>query len=104
MNERRKNFRVEWHYSHGRIESAGRVMSCTVSNVSNGGAKISGCESINVGDEFALHLFDAEQPRRCRVLWRRDHEFGVQFLDASMRSRPKAATRHQESRRREPAS
>jgi hypothetical protein len=35
-------------------------------------------------------------------LWRRDHEFGVQFLDATMRREPQA--RHQESRRREPAS
>jgi hypothetical protein len=102
MKERRKHFRVEWHYFHGKIESAGHLISCTVNNISNGGAKISGCESVKVGEEFALHVFDAASPRLCRVLWQRGHEFGVQFLDAPERRPPKSDARPQKSRQ-EPA-
>src|SRR5262245_41519101 len=104
MKERRKNFRVEWHHSSGKIELAGRTISCTISNISNGGAKINGCESIKAGDEFLLHVFDGESPRLCRVLWQRADEFGVQFLDTTETRPGKTAARRQKSRRREPAS
>jgi hypothetical protein len=103
VDERRKNFRVEWH-SQGKISLDGRTIClCTISNLSNGGAKISGLNSAIVGDEFMLHVFEEELPRLCRVLWRRDNELGVQFADTLKKRRPKAAAKHPKARRRQPA-
>ena len=70
MRERRKNFRVEWN-SPGKIyHPNGRFARlCTVSNFSNGGARISGVEPGTVPDEFILRIVPhGRHPRMPRHL------------------------------------
>jgi hypothetical protein len=82
VRERRKNFRVQWN-SPATIElDNGRSRACIVSDLSNGGAKISGVKAATIPDEFMLHVFSgARPPRRCRVIWRSANELGVEFAD-----------------------
>ena len=88
MRERRKNFRVEWN-SPGKIyHRSGRFAGlCTVSNFSNGGAKIIGLEPSTVPDEFILRISPHGHDHRCRVAWRSKDGLGVEFID-----RPKVLT------------
>ena len=55
--ERRKSFRVEWGNSAGKIDlgDGRRPRKCIVSNLSDGGAKISGVTAA-LPDEFRLTL------------------------------------------------
>lgn len=79
--ERRRNFRVEWESSASveRIDDGERI-SCIVSNLSNGGARIICAETLP--DEFILRLTPGRgHPRSCRVMWRRKQNLGVQFTD-----------------------
>ena len=103
VRERRKNFRVQWN-SPATIElDNGRSRTCIVSDLSNGGAKISGVKAATIPDEFLLHEFigdrgglhtayfcdefllhvfsGARPPRRCRVIWRSANDLGVEFAD-----------------------
>jgi PilZ domain len=98
--DRRNNFRVEWN-SPGRIELNGRLIcSCTVSNLSNGGAKISGFKSASIPDEFMLTVIGlGALPHKCRVMWRAGGELGIQFADDD-ESRPESKKRR---RVRDPA-
>jgi hypothetical protein len=101
--ERRKNFRVEWN-TGGKIVVEGRtICSCIISNLSNGGAKISKVDSTDIPDQFVLSFVDPVAPRLCRVSWRRDNEIGVQFAAAPAKGGGrKAPTKDQKARRREP--
>ncbi len=84
QDERRSNFRVEWN-GEAKITVKGRVVcSCVVSNLSNGGAKLSKVDaSAKLPDLFEILLLNQESPRLCRVTWRRDSEVGVQFAEAT---------------------
>ena len=84
MRERRKNFRVEWN-SPGRIyHRSGRFAGlCTVSNFSNGGAKIVGLDPSTVPDEFILRLSPHGHAHRCHVAWRSKDGLGVEFIDST---------------------
>ena len=100
--ERRKNFRVEWNTT-GRIVANGRtICACTIRNLSNGGAHISGVAKAKVPDRFDLHFADVIAPRRCQVLWRRGNEIGVEFVASEKASVPKAIGQHKKARQREP--
>ena len=81
--DRRKNFRVEWGNTAGNITFGdGRRRKCLVSNLSNGGAKISGVKATGLPDEFELTIeTEIEQAFKCRVRWRADNELGVRFFD-----------------------
>ena len=99
--ERRKNFRVEWNTA-GKISVEGRaICSCTISNLSNGGAKISDVVSAKIPDRFVLQFSDGIAPRACEVSWRRDNELGVQFPVSAKRSGLKASTKDKKVRRPE---
>lgn len=81
--ERRKHLRVEW-VSPGTIYvgdgSPGRP--CLVSNLSNGGARISRVDSDRLPDEFMLSLSPRRGPsRKCRIVWRTKHDVGVEFAE-----------------------
>jgi PilZ domain len=82
VRERRKNFRVQWN-SPATIElDNGRTRTCIVSDLSNGGARISGVKSATIPDQFMLQVFFGGRPaRRCRVIWRSANELGVAFAD-----------------------
>ncbi|HET9902795.1 MAG TPA: PilZ domain-containing protein [Xanthobacteraceae bacterium] len=79
--ERRRSFRVQWE-SPAYVElkdGRGRI-SCIVNNLSNGGARITCAEPLP--DEFILKLTPGRgHPRECRVVWRRNQDLGVQFVD-----------------------
>jgi PilZ domain-containing protein len=81
--ERRKNFRVEWHSAATICDLERRSeQPCTLSDFSNGGAKISGIAAHEIPDEFMLNMGRGlGRARRCRVVWRADDTVGVQFTD-----------------------
>ena len=100
--ERRKNFRVEWNTA-GKIVVSGRaICSCIISNLSNGGAKISKVVSAKIPDRFVLYFSDPIAPRLSEVSWRRDNELGVQFQASAKDSGPKASAKNKKARVREP--
>ena len=80
MDERRKNFRVEWNSLAKIYDSHGRfTRRCYVSNFSNGGAKIIGLEPSTVPDEFILRISPRGRAKRCRVVRRSKDGLGVEF-------------------------
>ena len=89
-NERRKNFRVEWH-SPATIYDFERKLNrpCILSNFSNGGAQIAGVCPSTVPDEFMLQIARGDR-RKCRVLWRTDDTLGVEFIDRGQADRAEA--------------
>ena len=55
------------------------VISCTVRNLSRGGACLKVASTIGIPDEFEL-MFDADKSiRPCRMVWHNDQQLGVQF-------------------------
>jgi hypothetical protein len=81
--ERRQHLRVEW-IDTGTIDlgTGLPLRTCMVSNLSNGGAKLSGLDAKTLPDEFTLCLSASRNSaRKCRVIWRKKHELGVEFDD-----------------------
>jgi len=78
--DQRNNFRVEWSWPatiyHDQFS---RV--CVLSNLSNGGAKLSGIMASTIPDEFMLHVIPHGRIRKCQVLWRTDDALRVEFID-----------------------
>jgi len=79
--DRRKNFRVEWNLP-ATIYDADRHLErpCILSNMSNGGANLTGIRASTIPDEFRLRTPLGER-RSCRVVWRTENALGVQFTD-----------------------
>jgi hypothetical protein len=80
-DERRQHPRVEWIDS-GTIDVGNGLphRPCMVSNLSNGGAMLSGLEAATLPNEFTLCLTASQNSaRKCRVIWREKHELGVEF-------------------------
>jgi hypothetical protein len=82
MREARKNFRVEWH-SPATIYYGGKVRACILSNLSNGGAKITGVRVSTIPDAFKVRVTPHGRIHECRVIWRTDDALGVQFTDSN---------------------
>jgi hypothetical protein len=54
---------------------------CTLVNVCEIGARLTIGDVYDLPENFALHLVRGfTLGRQCRVIWRRDHEVGVEFL------------------------
>jgi hypothetical protein len=54
---------------------------CTLVNVSETGARLAISDVYDLPVSFALHLTrESDGARRCRIIWQRDHEVGVEFL------------------------
>jgi hypothetical protein len=54
---------------------------CTLVNVSEMGACLTIRDVYDLPKNFVLHLTRGSKPgRRCRVIWQREHEVGVEFL------------------------
>jgi hypothetical protein len=79
--ERRKHFRVMWN-SPATIYDADRHLErpCVLSDLSAGGAKLSGVRANTIPDVFRLRTPNGER-RTCYVVWRTDDELGVRFTD-----------------------
>jgi hypothetical protein len=94
-DERRQQLRVEWVDS-GTIDFGNGMprRPCMVSNLSNGGAKLSGLAAATLPDEFTLYLTSSRNSaRKCRVIWRERHELGVEFHEPFPSSSAKRASR-----------
>jgi PilZ domain len=78
--ERRKYLRVE-SSSAARIFYGELVRPCIVSNLSNGGARITGVRAYTFPREFMLRATPHGRIRKCHVLWRTDDALGVRFVD-----------------------
>src|SRR5829696_73323 len=94
-DERRQHARVEWIDS-GTIDFGNSLppRPCVVSNLSNGGAKLSGLNAETIPDEFTLCLTAARSSaRKCRVIWREKHELGVEFDEPLPTSRKRSSRR-----------
>jgi hypothetical protein len=54
------------------------TVSCTVRNLSEGGAQLQVASVIGIPDAFILHLAD-KRMAPCTVVWRKATELGVSF-------------------------
>ena len=82
-DERRKSFRVEWNTAaHIYTSARAPARLCIISNLSNGGARITGIAPDTLPDTFLLRIFPrASRTKQCRVLWRSKDALGVQFAE-----------------------
>jgi hypothetical protein len=65
--------------AHINFKGHGGAISCTVRNLSDGGAFLSLESPIGVPDTFDLML-DPSSVRHCRVTWRKAMQIGVEFV------------------------
>jgi PilZ domain len=79
--ERRKTFRVNWNVP-ATIYDVERHLerSCILSDLSGGGARLTGIRANTIPDEFRLRTPLGDR-RSCHVVWRTDNELGVRFTD-----------------------
>ena len=82
--ERREHQRVEWITSGSIVTKNGRSeRPCTVYNLSNGGAKLSGIMAEALPNAFILRVSPQDGVvKKCRVIWRTKHEVGIEFLES----------------------
>jgi hypothetical protein len=81
MMDKRKHARATTAYS-GQITGLNdppAQIECTVTNLSQGGARLSLGRLLDVPDEFRLSIDKSGLKRLCKVAWRRGNEVGVAF-------------------------
>jgi PilZ domain len=80
MLEQRKNPRHRT-LKAGRIVFNQRfsVISCTIRNMSQGGACLQVATSVGVPDDFDLTIEPESASRSCHVAWRSEQRIGVAF-------------------------
>jgi hypothetical protein len=79
--DQRRNFRVEWKLP-ATIYDADRHLErpCIMSDLSDGGANLTGVRASTIPDEFRLRTPLGDR-RACRVVWRTENALGVRFTD-----------------------
>ena len=82
VKERRKEDREEIN-SPAWIEGArGRLIPCTITNISKGGAQLNLDQHIILPRQFFLWMTkDGKTKRECGAVWRKPDHLGVRFLD-----------------------
>ena len=82
VTDRRKEARKEIN-SPAWIEGArGRLIPCTITNISSGGAQLNLDQHIILPRQFSLWMTkDGKTKRECGVVWRKPENIGVRFLD-----------------------
>ncbi len=77
----------------GFIAFSGRhaTMPCVVRDISDGGARLQVAQGAAVPDTFELIVELDGLEAQCVVVWRKQHEVGVGFLEAPRRAAPKRA-------------
>lgn len=79
--ELRKHARKPFHWRATIVAGTGRPRSCTVSDVSETGARLKVDTPDELPEKFILLLTASGKTRRfCRVIWRSKKEAGVKFL------------------------
>jgi hypothetical protein len=54
---------------------------CMLVNVCEIGARLTISDVYDLPENFALHLTRGSKPGRlCRIIWRREHDIGIEFL------------------------
>ena len=82
VKERREEDRKQVN-SPAWIEGArGRLIPCTITNISRGGAQLDLDQHMILPSRFSLWMTkDGKTRRGCCVVWRKPDHLGVQFLD-----------------------
>jgi hypothetical protein len=57
------------------------VVDCVVRNLTNIGARVEIPNAIGVPDHFDLSFDGGRSTRRCKVIWRRLNEAGLEFVN-----------------------
>jgi len=83
--ELRKKRRRQFHYKATvLVDETGTRLSCSLTDVSEGGARILLESDCDLPERFVLLLTESgEAWRRCRVIWRRGKTVGVAFPDVN---------------------
>lgn len=77
----RKHARKQFHWPAKIIAANDRPQSCTVTDVSQSGARLKVDKPDELPDKFVLLLTTTGKARRlCRVIWRSKKDAGVKFL------------------------
>ncbi len=80
INDKRKAARRPIRYSAWVALEGEQLHGCVLSDVSETGARIDIDETKTIPDQFVLLLASNGSARRkCRVMWRKPHQFGVTF-------------------------
>ena len=62
------------------ISYEGRMVGCTVADLSVSGARLLVARSEAIPDQFHLSTDLSSGPRQCRTVWREDGQVGVEFV------------------------
>ncbi len=90
----RKHRRIELNYVAQILTAAAEpICDCALMDVSQGGARIAVLAMEMVPQEFLLRFSSTDVSRRCRVVWRKDDEIGVVFVNVDAAKLAKAARR-----------
>jgi hypothetical protein len=67
------------------LDGGGEPIPCVVWDISEGGARIAAARAIGFPDRFALLTGkDAKSCRFCHVVWRREGQLGVRFIEEAV--------------------
>ena len=79
LDDRRKTHRAQFNRAGQVYHDLIGARRCTIVNLSDGGARL--CADDDLPSEFVLTISTESGDRRCscRVVWRLEHEYGVQF-------------------------
>ncbi len=79
-DNQRKNIRRRTIFGGVIYDDAGRSSECSVSDISQSGAKIRTSIDLEIGVEVDLKINKFNDLRRCTVTWTRENEVGLHFL------------------------
>jgi PilZ domain-containing protein len=79
MSEQRRQLRRRV-LKAGKIGfNRGSVIDCTVRNISEHGALLQVASPLGIPDSFELELDGEKILWKCRVIWRKERQIGVEF-------------------------
>jgi hypothetical protein len=81
--ERQRNSGAESN-SAATIFYGASVHPCTLSSLSNGGARITGVRAYTFPVEFMLRVTPHGRIHKCQLLWRTDDALGVRFVERNI--------------------
>ena len=91
IDDRRRNQRRQVLKLARVVTSSTTGFDCTVRNESDNGALLEISASVRIPDYFDLSIGDAPA-RRCRVVWRKAYQTGVEFDEGPAGEAPNTPT------------